>query len=71
MSTALRRRRAPPPASLPRAQIDVEVGDQITGTVKIARQKLNHRLLWVQVMLSHERAGAQIGDERTLNYRLD
>jgi len=50
----------------------VEVGDTLEGTVKVARQKLNHRLLWVQVTLAHQRAGVgQIGPERILNYRID
>ena len=54
----------------------VEVGDVIEGVVKVKRQRLNHRLLWVQIHLSHHRAtpGAgklQIGPERTLNFRID
>jgi len=50
----------------------VEVGDTLEGTVKVARQKLNHRLLWVQVTFSLNRAGVgQVGPERTLNYRID
>ena len=50
----------------------VEVGDTLEGTVKVARQKLNHRLLWVQVTVAQNRAGVgQIGPERTLNYRID
>jgi len=50
----------------------VEVGDVLEGTVKLARQRLNHRLLWVQVTLTLQRAGVgQVGPERTLNYRID
>lgn len=50
----------------------VEVGDTLEGTVKVARQKLNHRLLWVQVIVTLNRAGVgQVGPERTLNYRID
>lgn len=50
----------------------VEVGDTLEGIVKVARQKLNHRLLWVQLTLTHSRAGVgQVGPERTLNFRID
>lgn len=50
----------------------VQVGDTLEGTVKLARQRLNHRLMWVQITLTHSRAGVgQIGPERTLNYRID
>jgi len=50
----------------------VEVGDTLEGTVKVRRQRLNHRLLWVQVTFTHSRAGVgQIGPERTMNYRID
>jgi hypothetical protein len=46
----------------------VEVGDTLEGTVKLSRQHLNHRLLWVQVTMTQNRAGiGQIGPERTLN----
>ena len=52
--------------------LDVEAGDALEGTVKVARQRLNHRLLWVSVTLVHTRPGiGQIGPERNLNYRLD
>ena len=55
-----------------RLQMHVEVGDTLEGTVKVARQKLNHRLLWVQVIVTLNRAGVgQVGPERTLNYRID
>jgi hypothetical protein len=48
------------------------VGDTLEGIVKVARQKLNHRLLWVQLTLTHSRAGVgQVGPERTLNFRID
>jgi len=52
--------------------INVQVGDTLEGTVKLARQRLNHRLMWVQVTLTLNRAGVgQVGPERTLNYRID
>ena len=52
--------------------INVAVGDALEGTVKVQRQRLNHRLLWVQITLTHSRAGiGQIGPERVLNYRID
>ena len=52
--------------------IRVDVGDTLEGIVKVQRQRLNHRLLWVQITLSHHRAGiGQIGPERVLNYRID
>jgi protein arginine N-methyltransferase 1 len=52
--------------------IAVEAGDVIEGTVKLARQRLNHRLLWVQMVFTHRRPGiGQIGEERTLNFRID
>lgn len=43
----------------------------LEGTVKLARQRLNHRLMWVQLTVSLHRAGVQVGPERTLNYRID
>ena len=50
----------------------VQVGDVLTGTVKLARQRLNHRLMWVQLTVCLHRAGVgQVGPERTLNYRID
>ena len=46
----------------------VQVGDRLEGTVKLARQRLNHRLMWVQLTLSLDRPGVgQVGPERTLN----
>ena len=52
--------------------IRVDVGDTLEGVVKVQRQRLNHRLLWVQITFSHHRAGiGQIGPERVLNYRID
>ena len=52
--------------------INVEPGDMIEGVVKVARQRLNHRLLWVSVCMTHSRPGVgQIGPERNLNYRID
>jgi len=50
----------------------VQAGDMLEGTVKLARQRLNHRLMWVQVTVVLNRAGVgQVGPERTLNYRID
>jgi len=50
----------------------VQVADLIEGVVKIKRQRLNHRLLWVQLTITHMRPGVgQIGPERTLNFRID
>jgi len=52
--------------------ISVQVGDVVEGVVKIARQRLNHRLLWVQLTFTHSREGiGQVGPERTLNFRID
>ena len=52
--------------------MNVQVGDTLEGTVKCARQRLNHRLMWVQLTLTLNRAGVgQVGPERTLNYRID
>lgn len=50
----------------------LEAGDELEGTVKVTRQKLNHRLLWVQVTfcILRDQVG-QVGPERTLNYRID
>ena len=50
----------------------VQVGDALEGVVKVRRQRLNHRLLWVQINVSLMRAGVgQVGPERTFNYRID
>ena len=50
----------------------VEAGDIVEGLVKVKRQRLNHRLLWLQVTMSLTRAGiGQVGPERTLNFRID
>ena len=75
-------RRCPSPCPLPRVQHALGAagvlraaagrrgGRCLEGTVKVARQRLNHRLLWVSVTLVHTRPG--IGQmERNLNYRLD
>ena len=52
--------------------MSVQVGDTLEGTVKCQRQRLNHRLMWVQLTLTLNRAGVgQVGPERTLNYRID
>lgn len=52
--------------------LNVEEGDYLEGTVKVARQRLNHRLLWVAVTMVHIRPGiGQVGPERNLNYRID
>jgi protein arginine N-methyltransferase 1 len=52
--------------------LQVESGDVLEGVVKVARQKLNHRLLWVQITLTLTRPGVgQVGPERTLNFRID
>jgi protein arginine N-methyltransferase 1 len=52
--------------------IPVQVGDTLEGTVKLARQRLNHRLMWVQLTLTLNRDGiGQVGPERTLNFRID
>ena len=52
--------------------IPVQVGDTLEGTVKLARQRLNHRLMWVQLTLTLNRPGiGQVGPERTLNFRID
>ena len=34
----------------------VEIGDTLSGTIKLRRQTANHRLLWVSMTLRHERA---------------
>lgn len=54
----------------------VEIGDTLSGTIKLRRQTANHRLLWVSMTLRHERAMSgqglvQVGPERTLNWRID
>jgi protein arginine N-methyltransferase 1 len=50
----------------------VQAGDVIEGVVKLARQKVNHRLLWLQMVFTHLRPGVgQIGEERTMNWRID
>ena len=50
----------------------VQAGDVLEGTVKLARQRLNHRLMWVQLTFSLNRPSVgQVGPERTLNFRID
>ena len=52
--------------------MNVQAGDVLEGTVKLARQRLNHRLLWVQLTFGLNRPGVgQVGPERTLNFRID
>ncbi len=52
--------------------VPVQQGDVLEGVVKLARQKLNHRLLWLQLTFVHTRPGCgQIGAERVLNWRID
>jgi len=52
-------------------QIAVHEGDELIGTVEMTRQKLNYRLLWVQVRFSVMRGSEQIEPERTINFRVD
>lgn len=52
--------------------IEALAEDTLDGVVHLTRQKVNHRLLWVQVRFSLHRPGAgQVGAERCLNFRID
>ena len=50
----------------------MQQGDVLEGVVKLARQRVNHRLLWLQVCFTLSRPGeGQLGEERTMNWRID
>jgi len=51
--------------------IEVHTGDELLGTVEMTRQKLNHRLLWVQMRFSVTRDSVLLEPERTINIRID
>ena len=53
------------------ARADVMEGDVVEGSVRLCRQKVNHRLLYVQVRFTLLRRGAPVEPERTCNYRID
>ena len=51
--------------------LSVMEGDVVEGSVRLCRQKVNHRLLYVQVRFTLLRGGAPVEPERTCNYRID
>ena len=49
---------------------EVQAGDVLKGSVLLTRQKVNHRLLAMQVKMIIVRGGVTIG-ERSLKYKID
>ena len=51
--------------------LSVMEGDVVEGSVRLCRQKVNHRLLYVQVRFTLLRGGEPVEPARTCNYRID
>jgi len=56
---------------------EVEHGDVIKGSIVLTRQKVNHRLLWLEVKFTvmritlHNTELQPVAPERTLKYKID
>ncbi len=52
--------------------IAVLAGDMLRGSVKLTRQKSNHRLLYLEMQLTHSRpSDPAVETSRSLHFRVD